>query len=584
MVGTLETTSYSAGTVTLDGFVGGTIVVGKTDQVVANVDLRANRDAIVKGFTITKDAGADFNDAVADVKAYYNGSVVGNVIIDAEKITVSNLNIEKANGETANIELKGRGTYIGSDSVITGSITTDDQFVVEKSSGFPMSATTGKQAAFRLSNIDITLQKATTGSTTVVPGASSVKLFEAVISSSAEFDVSSWAVSHTWAGAISWAFVDNIVTVYVNGVDYEMTDGGFTKSLSADRFRVGPSDTITVKVVGNLLSTATTGVDYKFTFAINQVKNISNGQTVTFSPSRSVQGDTVTVGNGGYTISKPTTIPSNKTVMEGDTVEVAYFNMRANSENQVLKNIGITSNTGFSRYASKVALMQGTTELKSFTAENDLSGVTLLFDSLSQTLTKDTTTPFTVKVTLKAGEVENLGNSVNINVGTGYVVRSVSQTTRTATTSAAVVGKVYQIASNLPTIAIPSQVDKNTIVSFMGISNYDVQMLSGDIEFTRNLVNGSYVQWAGYAQVLDAIWGSAAGSTGAVPGLATLTFTNLMLDSSEAQRVLELVDPSNTVTDADYTVTIKNVSFKYIDKNDPSRESAVITESYNVAR
>ncbi len=587
-VGTLETTSYSAGNVTLAWFdAQSSITIGKADQQLATVDLRANRDFIVKGFTINKKTGEDFSKVFADVKAYYNGSTVGTVIIDSEKITVSNLNVEKLNGETANFELRGKAIYVGSGITVGAEITTDDQFVVEKSSGFPMTATTGLSDNFTLTTVDINLQKTTTGSTTVAPGTSSVKLFEASITSSTEFDVSSWSVLvDTWA--ITGNFVDNMVTAYINGVDYEMSDAGLNKSATADRFRVTPGETIKIKVVGNVLSSAATGVNYKFKFQINDIKNISNGTTTTIN--KSVFGDVVTVGNGGFNLTKPTSIPSNKTVLEGSASDVLYFNLRANAEDQVLKSVKVTSLTGglLKDYATEVALMQGTTKVKSFTNETDLSGTTLTFDSLSTTLKKDTTVPFTVRVTLKAGEVENLGSKIQLGIASATgdlrVVRSVNQAIATNTASVAIAGNTYQIASSVPTVALPTQDGKNTIISFASTSNYDVRIISSQIEMTRNLVNGSYVNWSGSVKVLDSINGTVVGTgNGSAPGAITLEFANLTVDTAAVDRVIELVDPANTVTDADYTVTVKNVTFEYVDRND-GHVSKVITESYNVAK
>lgn len=585
-VGTVKTTSYNAGNATLDNLVGSTIVAGKANQTLATVYVTPNKDATVKGFTLTKKGGEDFTKAIANVKAYYNSEVIGNVSITNEEIVVTNLNVDRLNGEQAAIELKADGIYVGNMTGTMFNIDAEDLIVVEKASGFSMNVTGAPLAsnvAIAYSTLDITLTKVTTGSKTVAPGSSSVVLYEAKIASNATFDVSNYTLSIDQGVAkIATDFVDGKVTAYINGIDYEISTGT-TFSATADAFRVEPGTAVTVRVLGNVKSTAATGVTYQMSLKLNQAKNVENGQLVTLN--NTLVGDTVVVGNGGYTITKPTSIPSNKTVLEGSASDVLYFNLRANAEDQVLKSVTVTSLTAFSGYASEVALMQGTTKVKSFTNTTDLSGTTLTFDSLSTTLKKDTTVPFTVRVTLKAGEVVNLGTNVQVSMSAVNVVRSVNHLTATTTSSTMVAGNTYQIASNVPTVALPSQDGKNTIISFASTSSYDVEIFTGTIEMTRNLVNGSYVNWSGTVKVLDSINGTVVGtSAGSAPGAITLGFTNLTVDTAAVDRVIELVDPANTVTDADYTVTVKNVSFRYVDRNDPAKKSAVITESYNVAK
>ena len=102
------------------------------------------------------------------------------------------------NGETANVELKGDGIYIGSAGVITGSILSTDIFAVEKTTGFPMYgdlAPSVGTTTFTLTTIDMTLTKLTTSSETVAPGTFSVELFKAKISSEATFDLSNYEMA-----------------------------------------------------------------------------------------------------------------------------------------------------------------------------------------------------------------------------------------------------------------------------------------------------------------------------------------------------------------------------------------------------
>jgi hypothetical protein len=58
----------------------------------------------------------------------------------------------------------------------------------------------------------------------------------------------------------------------------------------------------------------------------------------------------------------------------------------------------------------------------------------------------------------------------------------------------------------------------------------------------------------------------------------------MLVGTDTLERIIELVDSANTVTPDLYTVAIKELKFKYVDRNDNSKESAVITETYNVVK
>jgi len=121
-----------------------------------------------------------------------------------------------------------------------------------------------------------------------------------------------------------------------------ITTGALPFTSIADRVRVEPGHDVVVRVVGNVRSTAAAGVNYRMKLTLKEARNISNGSLVGLS-SRSIEGDTVTVNNGTYTVTKPTSIPNNKTVLEGSSTDALYFNLRAAAENQVVKSVSVTS-------------------------------------------------------------------------------------------------------------------------------------------------------------------------------------------------------------------------------------------------
>jgi hypothetical protein len=264
--------------------------------------------------------------------------------------------------------------------------------------------------------VDMVLTNKLTSSKTVAPGTSSVELYRAELTSNSEVEVTNYTLSFvTGTGDVLSGFVDGEVTAYINGAEYTLTGAGKTFSATADKFIVDKKNPALIRVVGNLRSNAPTPKDYKMNFKVNAVKNISDN--VSFNPvGVAVEGAITTVNVGSFTLTRPSNIPSNKTVLEGSNAELAYFNLRASAEDQVLTKVTVASTTGFDVYASRVELMQGTTVVKSLTT--NLNTGILVFDGFSRTLAKDTTDPFTVRVQLKQGEAANLGLPVTLTVAT----------------------------------------------------------------------------------------------------------------------------------------------------------------------
>jgi hypothetical protein len=222
-LGSLTTTSYIVGTVATNLVAGSTLAAGKLQEVIATVDLTPSKSAVINGFTLTRDAGEDFNKAFANVKAFYNSEEVGSVSMTSEKIVVSGLNISRLNGETANLELKADGIYIGATSSVDFSINENDVNAVESQTQERM-RNAQDSATLALDAVDLTLTKVSTASQTVAPGSSSVELLNVRLNSAAEFEVSGYELSLV-QGPDFTNFVDDRVTVYINGVDYEWEIG-----------------------------------------------------------------------------------------------------------------------------------------------------------------------------------------------------------------------------------------------------------------------------------------------------------------------------------------------------------------------
>lgn len=606
-LGTTHTTSYKVSEVTVSSFTTpSSLKAGEANKTVATVSLQAARDAKVEGFILTRKAGADLTKAFANVKAYFNGKEVGKVALTSEKIIVSDLNIERIAGETAQVELKADGIWIGAAETVKLAIDAkSDVKAIEKATNEVMAASNdniGVEKTINLNAVKLSLEKLTKKDETVAPGTSSVVLFEAKVRSDVEFDISDYALKLTAAGTpaeLKNSISNGEVSVYINGDKYDLdptsaaydAGRGFVFNKSSDRFLVGPGRDAVIKVTASFKSTAELNKAYRFTLTLVKGKNVSNSNETDLNTS--IAGNTVTVNNGTYTISKPT-IATNKTVVEGTEAEMLNFKLRAASEAQTLTEVKVKAtydaSNKFKDFADKVALYRNGDQVKEFTSETDLDVTELTFNDLSAALDKDVDTNFVVKVTLKSAEVANLGKKAKLEIPASgiKVVKANNNTVATSTTSTLPISNNtdgYQISSVTPEVAVPAQDGKFTTLSFKNSSNYDVKIEKVEVEMTRNAVNGSYLQWGGTAKLLDAINGSEiAGGTINVPGLGEFTVTApFTVGAGEETRVVELVDNNNSISANDYQLTVKKVTYKYVDRTDGT-ESVSLVETYNVSK
>jgi hypothetical protein len=102
-------------------------------------------------------------------------------------------------------------------------------------------------------------------------------------------------------------------------------------------------------------------------------------------------------------------MPTNKTVVAGEEADVLFFDLKASTENMILKTVGVTADVKFNTFATEVSLMQGNTVVKSYDDEDvELNNTVIEFDKLTKNLNKDTNVPFTVRVNVKDETVTNL--------------------------------------------------------------------------------------------------------------------------------------------------------------------------------
>ncbi|MDD3262208.1 MAG: S-layer homology domain-containing protein, partial [Candidatus Absconditabacteria bacterium] len=469
---TVRTTSFTVSTVGV-AVDAGSVTNGKTNQLFATVKLTPAKEGTIKRFVVSKGAGEDYTKVMANAKAYFNNEEVGTVSVTTDKIIVNGLNIARLAGELAAIEIKADAVYVGTPASTTFKIeNSSDLSVEEKSSGYYMPSSTllpTASALVSLGGINITTTKKTTGTQTVAPGSSNVELFKIEVKSDAEFDVSAYDFLLTPTTAIDLTdFVDEKVTIYVDGVDYEWkSTDGLTKAYTAnaDRFTVTPSKPVIIRIVGNVKSNAlVVPASYLFTMNITEVKNVSNGNTMVATKTQ--VGDTTSLKNGTLVVkSASVAAPSTRTVhANGSELEIGRFGLKAEAERITVRKLTV-ANVGtladFNTALSSVKLINVATN-QEISSSVTINATDIVFDSISIQLEKDV--EMNVKVVAQTNGFDSVLHSETIILNT-TVNTADKQSGGTATFAPATIAgtATYNLGIQAPEVTLTKK-DANTFV------------------------------------------------------------------------------------------------------------------------
>lgn len=430
------TTSYVVEEVTTTFTAGTSIAAGNKQELIATVGLSPQREAIVKGFTLTRTAGEDIDEAFSNVKAYYNDEVVGTVTLTNEELVVSDLNINRLNGETATIELKADGIYIGAASSVTLQLQDNDLTVTEKVTGEKMrQAAIPAAAAVTLDAVEFDITKVSTGAITVAPGASSVKLLNAKINADTDFEVSQYVLTVKRNGAAPANLADFTsaeITLYINGVDtpLEMADlpGGIaTFTLSADSFVVEKNVPTTVQVMASIASTVVGTQTWDVNFKVVDVKNLENGEIIA-GVNEDVDSHRVTIKNGTATAQAATLAAPTSTNIyaSAEDLEIGRFAIKAEAEDVTVKKLTFTDG------GTLVDLTTAITDAKlvdintnaTIPATVTVNVGTIVFENISAKVTKDTTRNFKVVVDTEAFAAALHNRTVQFTVNMDSVTKA----------------------------------------------------------------------------------------------------------------------------------------------------------------
>lgn len=597
-LGLLNTTSYAVSTVKAVSLDFGGVTSGKNDQSLGTVKLQAgDKDVTMSAFTLSKVSGVDLTRAFANVSVLKNGAKVGTATMTSDKIYVTGLNTKVLRNDTVTFELRADVTYVG-DGLATDDITVDilettDISAVEDLTGYATATNiTVASDLIDLSSLDIVWTKKTTKSVTVAPGTTNVTLFDADVVSSATFDVTSFTLD----GVAALANTNNdaaeatqftSLTLTVNGVDYDLLTttqnggvGTYNFAGTSDKFRMDPGTKVNVKLVGNLANGASVGA-YSYNVALNIVKNLSTGNTVTLS-GKNITGDTVTVSAPTLILKKATVAAPTSTKIYGNATnaEILRFGLEAKAEEVTVRELTITNSGSAGFINSFTALVSGTNvklinvaDGSQVSASVTVNAGNIQLTGMNIKVAKDTTSNYKLVVDTQGDLVTALGANNKFNGIVDIVSTSVSSSatvTITNDVTAPDTTKVYTAGVVPPTVALVKTANNVFKVTVSNVDQDNAITLTGVTAQIRPIAADD-----GYSAVTclrdegstlkcnDALITSG---TGSVPG-AAVTFALNETISENSSITKEIYADSNFVNPATLQAEVSKLFYSSTDES-----------------
>ncbi len=503
-LGTVNTTSYSVATVNANLNGASTLQSGKVNEKFATVNVTPTKEATINKVVVSASSTEDLPKLFANVKAYYKGNVVGTVSLSDDKIIIEGLNIAALANEQINLDLKGDIVYVGQSVVTTlnwGGQASTAVIAIEKSSNYGMPVNPSGSATVTIQGIDLKITKTSTGSTTVNPGTSNVTLYEANITSASDFEATKFYLkSENTIYTGYTGFSDNKIILYVGGDDYELMTGnysatsGYYFSGSSNRFTVDAGQTVKIKVVGSILSTASTG-EFRFSFGIDEIKNVDNNSTMSTTASR--VGDTVRVKEGTATVKNATVAaPVSRIINSNQIQEIGRFAVKATDDSLTLKEVtfslsGSTITSGdLEELLADVNLVNASNNTE-LSASLTLSGNEIKFTGISSVIAKDAEMNLKLMANTSSFNSADISGKVQLKITSIKFTRASDGNEITPTSTA--VFNTYTIGVQPPVVTLTKVTDNKFRVTFKNAdSENDFQLTGFDARVRTVASNNNY--------------------------------------------------------------------------------------------
>ena len=592
-LGSLTTTNYLVSALEADlNSSSYSVNAGDENVEIAKITIKPEAKATVSAVTLTSDED-ELDKAFANAKAYIDDEVVGKVTINDETILINGFSKEIEKNKTLDIAVKADVIYVWSGKTFQLSMEDNHVTAIENNTNERMPATmkAGSTGSVAVAWIDLTIEKVIKDKQTVAPWTDDVVFLDLMVKSSKDLDITNYYVDFTNFADLD-TFEESGVVLYVDGIDYTVkkadldSSSKYTLSTKYDYFTVSAKDSVEIKVTW---TPTTTWSNLKLGFGIHEVKNIENNKVITLSQDETKEGHITNVEIGWVTITK-WTVPSGNTLEIWEEHEVLFFDVKSSSEDIILSGLDVTYDVAsLSGIVDEVVLLQWTKKLVTLD-EEDLETLTspIHFTWLNTKISKWQTLPFTLKISLKDGEVTTLWTTFKftLDVSATSAVRADDKTMAAQIKSTAdIEWREYYIATTTPTFSIEKD-NENILVTINNGATYDIQLSWFDIKIANNVIGNEWgtVNWATSGwRVLDAKWGSEIASWAAwqsIPGTINinsfLAWYNEISANSSATFVIEIDSTVNVLSDY-YTASEKQIIFKYVDDGTPSHD---VTANY----
>jgi hypothetical protein len=574
-LGLLNTTSYQTTNITVGGSYNYSVAPGKTQQVIAKVDLTAgSRDTTVNGFTLTRSGSNDLTKKFTNVKVYKNGVALGTATVTADKLNVTGLATALAAGNFQAFEIKADILVDGSASSNTLGFkieSSSDVAATEVATGY--STTTSGFASFAgvvtFSNVDVTYTKQSTANQTVAPGASNVTLFDARVTSTVALSVRQLVITPSGTNTGVAAFANDQLSVKVNGSEVATITSAdfppgsttaFTKTVSIP---VDTTSTARITIVGSSVKNTVAGSqNYTFQVKLADVRDAANNSVALLTDT--VTGDRTTIQAPTLTLKNATVAaPTNDKLSNATNQEVGRFGLTAEGDTVRVTKVVLngTWNTGSQMVSdlvdsSSVELRDAATDVK-IAGTVTLSGNTITVDSMTNDVAKDVTQNVKVVFTSVKTLDNYYGKALTLTIGTGGLTTTNVNGGSVVTLAGAATMKSYTIGVVPPTLLVTpaSPLTQNNKIATLKITNPDSNTgitLSG-VTFTfnaRSTAQGNFT-FSGNICLRDVGSNAACGSAGTTTAQAVTqaggTFTVNISASSLANATTTLTKNGGNV-------------------------------------
>jgi S-layer homology domain len=486
-LGLLNTTSYvTTNTTAIASASAGSVTPGKSAVSVVKVEVTSgNRDTTVKGFTLTRSGSTDFTKRLANVKVYRGGVAVGTVTMSNEKLIVSGLNDVLASGNTQTYEIKADILVDGSSTAALGFKfdSSTDVSATEVATGYSTQVTASSTANVTFNSVEVTFSKTSTGNVTLAPGTNNVKFFAGKLTSVVPLTVRGMTIATPVTGSGIDAFVNNQLSVKVNGSEIATLTNISGSQTILPSFVVDAATPAIITIEGSIKSNNTVNGAFTFSVALTDVRDSSNN-SASIGAGASLTGDKTTIGTAVVQIKTATVAaPSTSRLYASADQEIGRLAVYTQNEpvrvqKLVLVNTGSASLSGVVSSTSSIKLYDVATGLE-VSSSPTIVGNTVTFDSMNDTVAKDTTKNY--RVVASIGSIDAYLNSTLIlTYSTGTVVRDTNSTALVP--SANVTFKTYNLGTVPPTVTVAktatldkylvtvTNIDTNTGITLTGVT------------------------------------------------------------------------------------------------------------------